>query len=189
MRLPGRVAALTLLASALAATSAVSVPSAPAETAAPAQELFRKAVKAAGEKRNVLVLFHASWCGWCRRLEKYTRLPEVQPILERHYEVLWLTVDERGGKKSLDNPGADEVRDAIGGKAGGLPVYAALDRDGKVLGSSTRRGLDGKTENIGFPGNPDEIDHFFKLLRSGAPRLTDAEEASLRRSLVALLVR
>ena len=196
MRPAGRLVALSLavfvvsglpIVSPSSAIFAASTPPAPAEKAAPAQELFQKAVEAAGVKRNVLVLFHASWCGWCRRLEKYTRVPEVTAILDRHYAVLWLTVDERGDRKALDNPGADEVRNAIGGKGDGLPVYAAFDRNGKVLGSSVRRGLDGKEENIGFPRTPDEIEHFFGVLRSGAPRLSAAEEASLRKALVALL--
>src|SRR5512140_2094700 len=157
-------------------------------TAPTAQAVYERAKAAAG-KRSVFLGFHASWCLWCRALEKLTVLPATKPVFDRYYEVAWLTVDERASRKSLENPGADELRTRIGGDGVALPFYAVVDPKGVVVATSVRRGLDGKKENIGFPGTPDEVEAFLAVFRAGAPDLTDSEEKALVNGIVALAKR
>ena len=49
-----------------------------ATTPAPAAEVLAAALKTAGEqKKNVLLMFHASWCGWCHRMDTSLNDPAV----------------------------------------------------------------------------------------------------------------
>jgi thiol-disulfide isomerase/thioredoxin len=150
-----------------------------------ATAVYEKARAAAG-KRGVFLAFHASWCVWCRALEKLTVLPSTKPIFDRYYEVAWLTVDERASRKSFENPGADEFRARIGGDGVALPFYAVVDSKGTVAATSVRRDLDGKKENVGFPGTIEEVQDFLAIFRAGAPDLTDGEEKALVDGIVAL---
>ncbi len=176
----------------LAALSALALLSGPTEAGPSppaASQLLSRAEAATKGRKAVFVAFHASWCGWCRRLEKLLELPAVKPVFDRHFETVWLTVDERADRKASENPGADELRRRLGGQSSGLPFYAVFDSKGRVLARSVRRTADGRTEGIGFPRTPDEIGTFIDLLRAGAPRMTAAEEKTLREALASLTKR
>ena len=168
-----RLVLSTLLAGALAA----SLPGAAAPL--PAAQALEAAAKAAkGGDRNLLVLFHASWCGWCRKLEGVLASPAAKEVLDRHFERVELTVLERGEKKATENPGAAELLEKLSGGDAGLPFTAVLDRKSRApLATSNTAG---PGTNVGFPAKADEIDHFVAMLRKGAPRMTEAEAETLR---------
>lgn len=144
---------------------------APAEATQPADRVIAAAeTAAAGQHKNVWVIFGASWCGWCRQLDKFINEPDIRPILDQHFVLAHLTVDERGDKASLDSPGGDAVRKRLGGSnASGLPFFAFLDPAGNVLINSNRDGKPGG--NIGFPSAPEEVDWFMTMLHRAAPEL------------------
>jgi len=145
----------------------------------PAAQALDAAAKAAREgKRNVFVLFHASWCGWCRKLEAVLATPGAKEVLDRYYERVELTVQERGEKQALENPGAEELLEKLSGGDSGLPFTAVLDRKSRAPLATSN--MSGPGTNVGFPAKADEIDHFVGMLRKGAPGMTQAEAEKLR---------
>lgn len=147
----------------------------------PASEILAAAqATAAAEHKTVLVMFHASWCGWCHRLEKYLDTAEIKPIAQKYFVATWLTIQERQEKQALNTPGAQQVWDQlVGSKNAGLPVFAFLDAQGQPIVTSLR---DGKT-NIGFPDTPEEIAWFLTMVKKAAPSVTPDELAALEHGL------
>jgi thiol:disulfide interchange protein len=140
---------------------------------APASAVIDTAVKRArAENKTVWVDFGASWCGWCRKLEAFLAAPEVKDIIQKHYLVVPLTVMESKAKKTLENPGGEEMMNDLGGAGAGLPFYAFLDGSGKRIANSLSMP---NGANIGFPANRAEIAAFVALFDKTAPALAAPE--------------
>jgi thioredoxin-related protein len=157
-----------------------------ADTPQPADQVLAAAESAAAaQHKNVWVIFGASWCGWCHKLDALINSPDAGPMLQQHFAIAHVTVDEHGDKASLDNPGGDKLRKRLGGSDNsGLPFFAFLDPAGQVIVNSNRPVPGKPGENIGFPSAPEEVDWFMTMLRRAAPSLgaeqTRMIEARLR---------
>jgi thiol-disulfide isomerase/thioredoxin len=156
----------------VAATQPVPIPTLPT-----AQALLDAAlVRATAQKKAVLVVFHASWCGWCHRLDdKLLNDPATRKLISDQYEVVHVDVMENGDKKPLENAGGGALMAKWGGEKSGLPYF--LDGSGKKLADSNVM-PPGKT-NIGYPGAPDEIAAFENLLKQTAPRMSEGDRAQI----------
>lgn len=140
-----------------------------------AKDILDPALKdAEASHRNVLLIFHASWCSWCRKLDAVLETPEVKKVIGEDYVVVHLDVQERGDKvRMLENPGAQDVMDGLGGAKSGLPFYAFLDGKGKKIADSMIEGPSG--ENVGYPGSDEEIALFGRLLKETSRRMTEEQ--------------
>jgi len=79
-----------------------------------------------------------------------------------------LDVMENGPKVATDeNPGGLAIMKTLGGEKSGLPFYAIIDAKGKKLADSNAMPKD---QNIGYPGSPEEIEAFGKILEKTAPK-------------------
>ena len=141
--------------------------------------LSRAESVAAKQHKNVFVIFHASWCGWCKKLEAFMAIPKYQKMFDQNFVIVRVDVLENGDKKSLENPGGDVLMNSLGGENAGLPYMAMLNSQGKKLADSG----EGRN-NIGYPSAPKEIEHFMEMLKASAPKLTVVDTAAIKGYLV-----
>lgn len=127
-----------------------------------ATEILTKAQNQAKvENKNVFLIFHASWCGWCKKMEKNMDDPLVKSYFDANYVKTFITVQERAEKKNLETPGGDAVNEKLRGKDQGLPFWVILDSTGKVLEDSRVNG-----ENIGGPASEEEVNQLITKLET-----------------------
>jgi len=75
-----------------------------------ADDILSDAYKeAAINNKNVMVLFHASWCGWCHKLDNSLNDSSCKKFFDDNYVIVHLTVAESDDNKPLENPGAVDI--------------------------------------------------------------------------------
>jgi thioredoxin-related protein len=167
-------------------TSAIflSIPLLLAAQATPesAKSILDKAYKqAAAEKKNVFVIFHASWCGWCRKLEASINDSSCKGFFNKSYIIRELTVMERGDKKTLDNPGALDLYKSYSEEEG-IPYFLIFDSKGKLLADSKYVSPNtpaAKPSNMGCPAQDEEITAFIDILKKTSD-INEKEVAAIR---------
>src|SRR5512142_792307 len=98
---------------------------------------------------------------------------DVAPILAKEFVSVKIDWDRMPGARDLVKPS--------NGKSPGLPWFAFLDGDGKVLIDS----IAPATGNVGFPAKDVEYAHFKTMLEKVRRHLTDEDIAKLMKSLEA----
>ena len=104
-------------------------------------------------------------------LGKFIESKEANPILTKYFVIVHL---EMGAAKQ-SNPGTEKYLAQYGGQGKGAPFLAFLDAGGKMIVNSLRGG----TANIGYPGEPHEIDWFMVMLQQAAPKMSEQERAAI----------
>lgn len=148
-----------------------------AQTVPPtADEVIKEArAEAARTHKNIFIIFHASWCGWCRKMDDAMNDKKIKSFFDANYVIRHLTVDETEGKKNLENPGAAALRAQYHGDQQGIPFWLIFDKDGKLLADSRYVDQTGKQgNNVGCPAEPQEVEYFVKTLKNTSP-LRDGE--------------
>ncbi|HLM81769.1 MAG TPA: thioredoxin family protein [Terriglobales bacterium] len=144
------------------------------------QVLAQVNAQASEQDKNVLLVFGASWCRYCKQFEKFLAAPEIQPIIAKHFVVARLEVyEELGRNPKLNNPKSDTLVRKFGdADVGGLPFIVFLDPKGGLIVNSNRPSKGKRTgENIGYPSAPEEIDWFMVMIKRAAPELTENDAA------------
>lgn len=145
-----------------------------------ADDVLQDAIaKAATEHKNVFIIFHASWCGWCHKMDTAMNDRSVKKYFDDNYVIRHLTVYESKGKENLENPGALDLLIKYKGNNQGIPYWLIFDKNGKLLADSKIRsagqGLEAG-ENSGCPANKQEVDNFINVLKKTSS-LKEAELA------------
>lgn len=128
------------------------------------------------EKKKVMVIFHASWCGWCHKMDSSLVDPSVKAAVDREFIVEHLTVMESKNKTHLENPGAMDYMKKWGGSEQGLPFWVILSDKGEYLFDS-RMEENGKLVNSGCPASEKEVEFFIGLLKKTTKMTTKELEA------------
>ena len=151
----------------------------------PASEIMREAMQmAAKENKNVFIIFHASWCGWCHKMDSAINDKSCKEFFYKNYVIRHLVVDESKDKKDLENPGADELRTKHHGDDEGIPFWLIFDKDGNLLADSQMRpkgaSPDTKGENIACPATEKEVAYFIEILKKTS-QISDAEQTAVQK--------
>jgi len=136
--------------------------------------------QAAQQHKNVLVIFHASWCGWCHRLDGFLSDKTIAPIMDKSFVILHVDVLEDAKHKAQENPGGEALLESLNGKDQGIPYYAIFTPKDKLLINSRGpvKGKAGVTGNIGYPGAPEEIAYFMKMMGYG-PSMSESDRSTI----------
>lgn len=132
-------------------------------------EIMKEAFASAkSQNKKVLVLFHASWCGWCHKMDTSLNDASIKKFFDDNFVTCHLVVFESKGKENLENPGALEMLEKHGGKGEGIPFWLIFDRDEKFLFDSRMPGSGNGAEklvNTGCPATKEEVNYFIEVLK------------------------
>jgi len=132
--------------------------------------------KAAKEKKNVMVIFHASWCGWCHKLDDMLESRQFKSTFEKSYVITHIDVMEHDEKKVLENEGGEDLMTQLGATPkDGIPFFVMLKPDGTKIGDSR---LPNKA-NMGYPSEPQEVTAFMALLKKSAPKMSAEDQSTI----------
>ena len=135
-----------------------------AQTVPTAESILTAAYKKATvEKKNIFIIFHASWCGWCKKLDASMNDTTIKKYFDKNYITVHLTVMESPKNKKLENPGADIFLEKYKGKEAGLPFFLIIDKNKKLIADSFNG-----SESIGCPANEAEVKYFISMLKKSS---------------------
>lgn len=117
-------------------------------------------VKAKAENKNIFVKYSASWCGWCKKMDKQMKSESCKSFFDDNFVIITLVVKEFGKNKHLENPGGNELLKKHNGDKSGLPFWVILDNNGDLIEDS----YNGKGENLGCPATKEEVKDFIAIL-------------------------
>jgi thioredoxin-related protein len=127
-----------------------------------AASILEKAyTKAKAENKKVFVKYSASWCGWCKKMEKQMKSESCKPFFDSNYVMVTLVVQESKNNRHLETPGAMEVLTKHKGEKSGLPFWVILDNTGHLIENS----FDSKGQNLGCPATKEEVKEFISILK------------------------
>jgi thioredoxin-related protein len=136
---------------------------------ASAKDIMREACQqAVKENKNVFVMFHASWCVWCHRMDTSMNDAACKKIFDDNYVIRHMVVDETEAKKNLETPGAAEMKTKFNGDGQGIPFWLIFDKEGNLLADSKMRkegDAPEKGANAGCPATENEVAFFIEILK------------------------
>ncbi len=139
--------------------------------------------RASASNRRVLVIFHASWCVYCRLFDMMLADPKAAAIVDTHFVTLHVRALERKPEmQAQELAGADELFARYAPKGAGLPYMAILGDEGAEVADSIMP----NGENFGFPVTQPELAAFEAMVKSGAPEISTNDLRYLRRVCVKL---
>ncbi len=121
------------------------------------KQAYNEAVKS---NKNVFVIFHASWCGWCHKLDSSMNDASCKKYFDDNYVIRHLTVFENPDKKNIENPGAEDFLNKYNDAEQDLPYFLIFNKQGELIADSKNK----ENKNIGCPATEDEVQYFILIL-------------------------
>ena len=90
-------------------------------------EIKEAVIKAGKGHKRVILVFGGNWCYDCHVLDSAFHQPDIQPIVDKNFEVVHVDIGD-DGKKNGDL--AEQYKVPL---EKGVPALAVLDSDGKLL--------------------------------------------------------
>lgn len=145
-----------------------------------ADKILEKAfAQAKKEKKNVFVMYHASWCKWCKKMESNMETEAVKPFFDKNYVTTFLVVQESKANKNLENPGAEDILKKYKADNSGIPFWQIYDADGNLLADS----FNAKGENLGCPATVEEVAEFTDKLKKTS-KLSEKDRKKIEEAFV-----
>jgi thioredoxin-related protein len=100
----------------------------------PANELFEEAIaKAKKEKKNVFIIFTATWCGPCKYLKRCIYDDYNVQYFEKNYVILQFYSSYVDVKKGIANEGANKLLAQYNGDTTKIPYWLIVNPQKKKL--------------------------------------------------------
>lgn len=144
---------------------------------APAEQVYRTALASLPAGKAGFVEFRADWCGWCKKMEKFFQDSDAAPVLAKYYSVISIDTEKNSGADEL----AKRLGSPKGSDGGGIPWFAVVDSQGKVVATS-----EGPKGNIGYPDTDIEVTHYMSVMKSTAAGITNGELETIAKTIKAL---
>jgi len=149
-----------------------------------ADDIMKEAFSTAkNENKKVFIMFHASWCGWCHKMDASMNDPICKKLFDDNFVIRHLVVMESKGKENLENPGGMEMLTTFNGKDQGIPFWLIFDKNENLITDSRMQApttsADTKLQNTGCPANKEEVDFFIEVLKKSTP-LKDEDLEKIR---------
>jgi len=150
---------------------------------ASAEEIMKEAYSVAKkENKKILLIFHASWCGWCHKMDTSLNDPSVKKYFDDNFVIRHMVVFESKGKEKLETQGALNILKKYQGEEDGIPFWLIFDNDKNFLFDSRRtikeNGVE-KRRSVGCPATKEEVEYFIDVLRK-TTLLNDQELEKIR---------
>ena len=145
--------------------------------------LVKAAAEAEAGGKNILIIFTASWCGWCHRMDDSMNDTVCKKYFDDNFVVRHFVVDESPEKKHLETPGAAAFRTQYHGDGQGIPFWLIFDKNRELLADSKmRKEGEGPAlgQNTGCPAHEAEVNYFIEVLKKTTD-LTAEELATIRK--------
>lgn len=144
-----------------------------AQTPPSADQVLQAAyAKAAKEHKKVFLIFHASWCGWCRKMDSSMSDVSCKKFFDNNFVITHLVVMESKGKENLENPGALDLLKKYKADRSGIPFWVVFDAEGNMLADAK---MPPQNSNTGCPAKEEEVEYFIDVLK----KVTNPGEAEL----------
>jgi len=91
--------------------------------------------RARASHKRVIVDLGGNWCSWCRLLAAVMELPEAEPFIKAHFEVVSIAVTS--AEKSRDDENRQVLKRFDIKTIDGYPYLVVAEPDGRVLARSS----------------------------------------------------